>query len=250
MLPSSGRPREGIPLLAAPASRRDADAGGHAGFLQMVRISSAVAQHKAAGLPYIVYLRHPTTGGVMASWGSLGHMTVGRAGRAGRVPRRRGSTRRSTAGRSPRACRPPRTSTPAASSTPSCPPRRSPGILDRALTSCSPPGTGSPPVPAPPDDAEPRPGSSLGPVIGRGGRTGPAYAGCSSTPPATSSRSTAPGRASTTPGCCSRWSGSGTPCVFLGQDRRRRPPSNRWGRGRCEWPGAGYTSPLTWTCPW
>jgi acetyl-CoA carboxylase carboxyl transferase subunit beta len=46
----------------------------------MVRISEAVAAHKAAGLPYLVYLRNPTTGGVMASWGSLGHVTVAEPG--------------------------------------------------------------------------------------------------------------------------------------------------------------------------
>ncbi len=27
-------------------------------------------------MPYLVYLRHPTTGGVFASWGSLGHVTI------------------------------------------------------------------------------------------------------------------------------------------------------------------------------
>jgi acetyl-CoA carboxylase carboxyl transferase subunit beta len=41
-----------------------------------VKISAAVSRHKAAGLPYLVYLRHPTTGGVLASWGSLGNVTV------------------------------------------------------------------------------------------------------------------------------------------------------------------------------
>jgi acetyl-CoA carboxylase carboxyl transferase subunit beta len=46
----------------------------------MVKISQTIAAHKAAGLPYLVYLRHPTTGGVMASWGSLGHVTVAEPG--------------------------------------------------------------------------------------------------------------------------------------------------------------------------
>jgi len=36
--------------------------------------------HKNAGLPYLVYLRNPTTGGVFASWGSLGHVTVAEPG--------------------------------------------------------------------------------------------------------------------------------------------------------------------------
>jgi acetyl-CoA carboxylase carboxyl transferase subunit beta len=31
-------------------------------------------------LPYVVYLRHPTTGGVLASWGSLGHVTAAEPG--------------------------------------------------------------------------------------------------------------------------------------------------------------------------
>jgi acetyl-CoA carboxylase carboxyl transferase subunit beta len=35
-----------------------------------------VLDHRAAGLPYLVHLRHPRTGGVYASWGSLGHVTV------------------------------------------------------------------------------------------------------------------------------------------------------------------------------
>ena len=53
---------------------------GTVAFLQMVKISAAIALHKQAGLPYLVYLRHPTTGGVMASWGSLGHVTVAEPG--------------------------------------------------------------------------------------------------------------------------------------------------------------------------
>ena len=53
---------------------------GTPAFVQMVRISEAVTAHKVAGLPYLVYLRHPTTGGVMASWGSLGHVTVAEPG--------------------------------------------------------------------------------------------------------------------------------------------------------------------------
>jgi acetyl-CoA carboxylase carboxyl transferase beta subunit len=65
-----------IPLLAAPASGGTRMQEGTPAFVQMIRISAAVARHKSAGLPYLVYLRHPTTGGVMASWGSLGHITV------------------------------------------------------------------------------------------------------------------------------------------------------------------------------
>ena len=68
---------EGLPLLAAPASGGTRMQEGAAAFVQMVRITSAIVAHRAAGLPYLVYLRHPTTGGVFASWGSLGHITVG-----------------------------------------------------------------------------------------------------------------------------------------------------------------------------
>ena len=72
--------REGLPLLAGPVSGGTRMQEGTPAFVQMVRITEAVAAHKAAGLPYLVYLRHPTTGGVMASWGSLGHVTVAEPG--------------------------------------------------------------------------------------------------------------------------------------------------------------------------
>ncbi|MET0865795.1 MAG: carboxyl transferase domain-containing protein [Nakamurella sp.] len=71
---------ERIPLLASPVSGGTRMQEGTVAFLQMVKISGAVAAHKAAGLPYLVYLRSPTTGGVLASWGSLGHLTVAEPG--------------------------------------------------------------------------------------------------------------------------------------------------------------------------
>jgi acetyl-CoA carboxylase carboxyl transferase subunit beta len=71
---------EGIPLLAAPVSGGTRMQEGTPAFVQMIRISEAIAAHKEAGLPYLVYLRNPTTGGVMASWGSLGHVTVAEPG--------------------------------------------------------------------------------------------------------------------------------------------------------------------------
>src|SRR5690606_25455393 len=71
---------EGLPLLGSPVSGGTRMQEGTAAFVQMVGISEAIAAHKAAGLPYFVYLRHPTTGGVMASWGSLGHITVAEPG--------------------------------------------------------------------------------------------------------------------------------------------------------------------------
>ncbi|MEU9884131.1 carboxyl transferase domain-containing protein [Sphaerisporangium sp. NPDC051011] len=71
---------ERLPLLAAPASGGTRMQEGALAFVQMIKIGAAVAAHRAAGLPYIVYLRHPTTGGVFASWGSLGHVTAAEPG--------------------------------------------------------------------------------------------------------------------------------------------------------------------------
>ena len=71
---------ERLPLFAVPTSGGTRMQEGTVAFLQMVKISAAVAAHKAAGLPYIVYLRHPTTGGVFASWGSLGQVTAAEPG--------------------------------------------------------------------------------------------------------------------------------------------------------------------------
>jgi acyl-CoA carboxylase subunit beta len=71
---------EGLPLLASPSSGGTRMQEGTVAFLQMVKIAAAVALHKRAHLPYLVYLRHPTTGGVFASWGSLGHITVAEPG--------------------------------------------------------------------------------------------------------------------------------------------------------------------------
>ena len=71
---------EGLPLMAAPVSGGTRMQEGTVAFLQMVKIAAAVELHKRAHLPYIVYLRHPTTGGVFASWGSLGHVTAAEPG--------------------------------------------------------------------------------------------------------------------------------------------------------------------------
>ncbi|QOT19755.1 carboxyl transferase domain-containing protein [Paenarthrobacter sp. YJN-5] len=70
----------GLPLVAMPASGGTRMQEGTAAFLAMVEIVAAVQAHRDAGLPYLVYLRHPTTGGVMASWGSLGHVTAAEPG--------------------------------------------------------------------------------------------------------------------------------------------------------------------------
>ena len=71
---------ERLPLLASPSSGGTRMQEGTVAFLQMVKIAAAVRLHKQAHLPYLVYLRNPTTGGVFASWGSLGHITVAEPG--------------------------------------------------------------------------------------------------------------------------------------------------------------------------
>lgn len=71
---------EGLPLFASPASGGTRMQEGTPAFVGMVKVAAAVTEHKSAGLPYIVYLRHPTTGGVFASWGSLGHFTAAEPG--------------------------------------------------------------------------------------------------------------------------------------------------------------------------
>jgi acyl-CoA carboxylase subunit beta len=71
---------ERLPLVASPSSGGTRMQEGTVAFLQMVKITAAVELHKRAHLPYLVYLRHPTTGGVFASWGALGHLTAAEPG--------------------------------------------------------------------------------------------------------------------------------------------------------------------------
>jgi acetyl-CoA carboxylase beta subunit len=71
---------ERLPILASTASGGTRMQEGTPAFVQMVEISRALMEHRAAGLPYLAYLRHPTTGGVYASWGSLAHVTVAEPG--------------------------------------------------------------------------------------------------------------------------------------------------------------------------
>lgn len=66
---------EKLPLLISPASGGTRMQEGTPAFALMVSITTAVYRHKDAHLPFLVYLRNPTTGGVFASWGSAGHLT-------------------------------------------------------------------------------------------------------------------------------------------------------------------------------
>ena len=71
---------ERLPLLLSPTSGGTRMQEGTPAFAMMVSITTAVARHKDAHLPFLVYLRNPTTGGVMASWGSSGHFTFAEPG--------------------------------------------------------------------------------------------------------------------------------------------------------------------------
>ncbi|WP_199286024.1 carboxyl transferase domain-containing protein [Microbacterium halophytorum] len=71
---------EGLPVLASTASGGTRMQEGTLAFVAMVKIATAVAAHQDAGLPYLAYLRHPSTGGALASFGSLGQVTVAQPG--------------------------------------------------------------------------------------------------------------------------------------------------------------------------
>jgi len=67
---------ERLPVLASTASGGTRMQEGAPAFMTMIDISRAVTMHRDAGLPFLTYLRHPTTGGAFASWGSLGQLTT------------------------------------------------------------------------------------------------------------------------------------------------------------------------------
>ncbi|MFD7455497.1 carboxyl transferase domain-containing protein [Kitasatospora sp. NPDC059827] len=71
---------ERLPLIALPVSGGTRMQEGSAAFLCMLRITAAVQAHRAAGLPYLSYLRNPTMGGVFASWGTLGQLVLAEPG--------------------------------------------------------------------------------------------------------------------------------------------------------------------------
>ena len=64
------------PLVAIPASGGARMQEGILSLMQMPRSILAVEEVKAAGLPYIVLLTDPTTGGVSASFAMLGDITL------------------------------------------------------------------------------------------------------------------------------------------------------------------------------
>ena len=71
---------QGLPLVAMPRSGGTRMQEGAPAFVQMVAIAAALAEHRAAGLPYLVHLCGPTTGGVLATLGSAGDITSAEPG--------------------------------------------------------------------------------------------------------------------------------------------------------------------------
>lgn len=71
---------ERLPLVSSTASGGTRMHEGTPAFVAMIDIAAAVEAHKRAGLLYLVYLRDPTTGGVLATWGSMGHITLAQPG--------------------------------------------------------------------------------------------------------------------------------------------------------------------------
>ncbi len=66
---------ERLPLVALPASGGSRMQEGTLAVVGMAKLAAAAGALRAAGLPYVVCLTHPTFGGVTASWGSLGSVT-------------------------------------------------------------------------------------------------------------------------------------------------------------------------------
>ncbi|MBM3584464.1 MAG: acetyl-CoA carboxylase carboxyltransferase subunit beta [Alphaproteobacteria bacterium] len=68
------------PLIVITASGGARMQEGALSLMQMPRTTIAVDQVKAAGLPYIVVMTHPTTGGVTASFAMLGDIAMAEPG--------------------------------------------------------------------------------------------------------------------------------------------------------------------------
>lgn len=69
-----------LPMLAAPASGGTRMQEGTAAFVLMADVAAALTRFRQSGNALVVWLRNPTTGGVMATWGSLGTITIGEPG--------------------------------------------------------------------------------------------------------------------------------------------------------------------------
>ena len=68
--------RRRVPLVIVTASGGARMQEGALSLMQMAKTSGALMRHDEAGLPYIAILTHPTTGGVTASFASLGDIIL------------------------------------------------------------------------------------------------------------------------------------------------------------------------------
>jgi acetyl-CoA carboxylase carboxyl transferase subunit beta len=66
-----------MPLVCFSATGGARMQEGLFSLMQMAKTSAALARMRAAGVPYISVLTHPTTGGVSASLGMLGDINIG-----------------------------------------------------------------------------------------------------------------------------------------------------------------------------
>ncbi len=72
--------RLGLPFLAVTSSGGARLQEGMVALRQLPRTAEGVRRLRAAGLPVLTHVRHPTTGGVYASYGSLADVSVADAG--------------------------------------------------------------------------------------------------------------------------------------------------------------------------
>lgn len=72
--------RHDLPVVAMPASGGTRMQEGTWAFAQMLKVVAAVTAFRAAGGVQLTWLRHPVTGGVLATWASLGHVTFAEPG--------------------------------------------------------------------------------------------------------------------------------------------------------------------------
>lgn len=69
-----------LPLVAMTSSGGTRMQEGTLAFAQMVKTAAAVRRFRDTGQCYLVWLGHPTMGGVLASWGSLAHVSFAAPG--------------------------------------------------------------------------------------------------------------------------------------------------------------------------
>ena len=72
--------RRKLPVVSILASGGARIQEGMLALMQMAKTATAVAAHRAAGLPYISILTNPSFGGTFASFGSLGDVLIGEPG--------------------------------------------------------------------------------------------------------------------------------------------------------------------------